>query len=71
MMSISDQNYIVVTAIEHSRVEYIIPTCILEKDREIAHAQELVKANCIHEFSSSLLTTDIVDSYVKETLVTS
>tara|TARA_B110000285_G_C15082248_1_gene594166 strand:- start:1279 stop:1482 length:204 start_codon:yes stop_codon:yes gene_type:complete len=66
-----ENNYVVVTAIEHSRVEYIIPLSILEKGREISHAQELVNANCIHEFSSSLLTTDIVDSYVKETLVTS
>ena len=59
------QNYVVVTAIEHHRVKYIIPTSILVRGNEVNHAKDLVEADCISDFSNELLTTDIVSAYIQ------
>jgi len=63
------QNYVVVTAIEHHRVKYVVPTSILVKGNEISHAKDLVEADCISDFSNELLTTDIVSAYIQNSLV--
>ena len=43
------------TAIEHHRVKYVVPTSILVKGNEISHAKDLVEADCISDFSNEII----------------
>jgi len=59
--------YIVVTAIAHTRVRFVIPKDAMDEDDYLSQAVLLVENDEVNEFSQVLLTMDVVDSVTMNT----
>jgi hypothetical protein len=54
--------YIVVTAIAHNRVRFVIPMDELNEEDQLTEARTLVENDDVQEFSQTPLTMDVVET---------
>ena len=59
--------YIVVTAIAHNRVRFVIPMDKLNEEDQLTEARTLVENDDVQEFSQTPLTMDVVETVAMTT----
>ena len=59
--------YIVVTAITHNRVRFVIPMDELNEEDQLTEARTLVENDDVQEFSQTPLTMDVVETVAMTT----
>jgi hypothetical protein len=59
--------YIVVTAIAHNRVRFVIPMDELNEEDQLTEARTLVENDDVQEFSQTPLTMDVVETVAMTT----
>ena len=59
--------YIVVTAIAHNRVRFVIPMDELNEEDQLTEARTLVENDDVQEFSQTSLTMDVVETVAMTT----
>ena len=59
--------YIVVTAIAHNRVRFVIPMDEVSEEDQLTEARTLVENDDVQEFSQTPLTMDVVETVAMTT----
>ena len=59
--------YIVVTAITHNRVRFVIPMDEVSEEDQLTEARTLVENDDVQEFSQTPLTMDVVETVAMTT----